>query len=121
MAMKRVSTIFRSPSTSAGPLSGEKTPEAVLEDDDSATTETADAKSQQTTVAVLTPPNLKIKVRLTMINYSRALTVFPIHSASTITTRDGEVGSTRTLDPRLSRRRALSWPIANNGLDTVSS
>ena len=64
MAMKRVSTIFRSPSSPAGPSSGEKLPAVVPEDDDSVNTETADVKSQQTTVATLPlpPPNLKIKV-----------------------------------------------------------
>ena len=66
MAMKRVSTIFRSPSSPAGPSSGEKSP--AVEDDDSVNTEIADVKSQQTAVTVaLPPPNLKIKVRPTMI------------------------------------------------------
>jgi len=121
MAMKRVSTIFRSPSSSAGPSSGEKLPAVAVEDGDSVNTEIADAKSQQTTVTVLPLPNLKIKVRPTRIQRFRELTTFPIYSASIITTRDGEAGSTRTPDPRSSRSRARSWPIANNGPDTVSS
>ena len=107
MAMKRVSAVFRSPS-SAGPSSGEKSPAVVLEDDDSVNTETADVKSQQTTVAVLAPPNLKIKVRPTKVQSFRELTTFPVHSASIITTRDGEVGNTRTPDPRSSQSRGHS-------------
>jgi len=63
MAMKRVSTIFRPPSISAGPSSPEKLPTVAYEDDDSASIGTAGAKSQQTTVTALPPPNLKIKVR----------------------------------------------------------
>lgn len=122
MAMKRVSTIFRSPSLSAGPSSAEKMPTVADGDDDSVNTETADGKSQQTTVTVLPPPNLKIKVRPTAAHRSfRALITFLFHSALTITTHDGEVGSTRTLDPRLWRSRAPLWPITNNGLDTASS
>ena len=81
---------------------------AVVEDDDSVNTETADAKSQQTTVTVLPPPNLKIKVRSTRVQYFRGLTAFPVHSASIITTHDGGVGSTRTLDPRSWRSRGPS-------------
>ena len=121
MAMKRVSTIFRSPSSSAGPSSGEKLPVVVQEDDDSVSIETIDAKSQQTTVATLPPPNLKIKVRPTRIRCLRELITLPVHSASIIITRDGEVGSTRTLDPRSSQNRGRSWLTANSGLDTVSS
>lgn len=106
--MKRVSTIFRSPSSSAGPSSAEKMPAVTPEDDESVNTEIADAKSQQTTVATPPPPNLKIKVRPITILHFRALTVLPFHSASIIITRDGGVGSTRTPDPRLLRSRALS-------------
>lgn len=120
--MKRVSTIFRSPSSSAGPSSVEKLPAVVDEDDDSVNTETADVKSQQTTVNVLSPPNLKIKVRPTTIYHlSCALTISPFHSALIITTRDGEVGSTGTPEPRLWRSRALSCPITSNGQDTALS
>lgn len=108
MALRRVSSVFRSPSSTAGPSSGEKSPAVVLEDDASVTTETADAKSQQTTVAVLPPPNLKIKVRQTRIQHSSELIVFPVHSASITTTRDGEVGNTRIPDPRSLRRRGRS-------------
>lgn len=108
MAMKRVSTIFRSPSSSAGPSSGEKSPAVVYEDDDSVCTETADLKSQQTTVTQLPPPNLKIKVCLIMGQYLRSLTTLSAHSASIITTPDGEVGSIGTPEPRLSRSHALS-------------
>lgn len=59
--MKRVSTIFRSPSSVPSPSSSDTSPVTVIEDNDSTTTEIADVKSQQTTVAVLPPPNLKIK------------------------------------------------------------
>jgi len=121
MAMKRVSTIFRPPSSSAGPSSPEKLPAVVYEDDDSVSIKTAGTKSQQTTVTASPPPNLKIKVRPIIILPFCALTALPFHSASTITTRDGEVGSTRTPDPRLWPSRALSWPITSNGLDFASS
>lgn len=92
----------------------------MLEDNASVNTETADAKSQQTTVAVAAPPNLKIKVHLTIIQYFCALTTLPVYSASIITTHDGEAGSTGTLDPRSSPSRARSWLIASNGLGIAS-
>ena len=64
MAMRRVSTIFRSPSASHAGPSSEKSPATVVEDDsESVNTEIADVKSQQTTVTVLPVPLLKIKVR----------------------------------------------------------
>jgi hypothetical protein len=47
----------------------------VLEDDTSINTETADIKSQQTTVTPLPPPNLKIKVRPTITQRFRELTI----------------------------------------------
>ena len=110
MAMKRVSTIFRSSPSSAGPSSSDTSPLAMVRDDESVSTEIAEVKSQQTAVAVLPPPNLKIKVRLRASDCSvdHPLTTFASNSALITTTPDGEVGSTRTPDPKSSPRPALS-------------
>lgn len=108
MTMKRVSTIFRSPSSPAGPSPSEKLPVVGDEDEESVNTEIADAKSQQTTVTPLSPPNLKIKVRPTIISHFLTLTAAPFYSALITITLDGEVGSTRTPAPKSWRNRARS-------------
>ena len=106
MTMKRVSAVFRSPSSPAGPSPPEKLPMVGDEDEESVNTEIADVKSQQTTVTPLSPPNLKIKVRPAIISHFPALTTALFYSASIIITLDGEVGSTRTPVPKLWRNRA---------------